>query len=193
MSERRLLPQAGLLLLMLFQVLACESGSSNTQTKEPAAEANQEIVQDTKTQKGADFLLDAYSYGLMLSQYSKLAVEKAQTPAVKSIAEQSGAWYENLNKEIKQLAAQHALTLPATPGSDVQSFVEELKALPPDAFEQRYLEVVQEIHQKTISLYTGAAGKATDTQLQQWATQKVPELEAHAQAVQELLKQLKAQ
>lgn len=173
--------------------IACDRGSSNTQTKEPAVETNPETTPDQNKQQDSDFLLDAYSYGLMLVRYSKLATEKASTPAVKSFAEQSAGWHEDLNKEIAQMASRENITLPDSTGSDVEDYSKELETLPAADFERRYLEVLQQIQQKTISLYTSTAENAADTTVRNWATQKAPDLEAHAQAVQELTDQLKAQ
>lgn len=178
---------------LLCLAAACDRGSSNTQTKEPAQEASPETAPDQSRQQYSDFLLDAYSYGLMQVRYSQLATEKASTPAVKSFAGQSANWHEALNEELAQMAAGENVSLPDTTGSDVEDYSEELAALPAADFELRYLEVLQQIQQKTISLYTSTAETAADTTLRSWATQKVPDLEAHKQAVEELTDQLKAQ
>lgn len=178
---------------LLCLAASCDRGSSNTQTKEPAVEASPEATPDQHKQQDSDFLLDAYSYGLMLRRYNSLATEKASTPAVKSFAEQSASWHEELNKELAQMAARDSITLPEAPGSDVEDYSKELAALPAADFELRYLEVLQQIQQKTISLYTSTAETAADTTLRKWATQKAPDLEAHTKAVEELTDQLKAQ
>lgn len=181
------------LITALLSFAACERGSNNHQTKELAVEENKPTTEGWGSAQDASFLLEAYSYGLMIIQYSELAQQKAQTPALKSFAEQSANWHQKMNKDVAQQAAKKEVALPKAGGDDVQKFINELSALPADKFEQRYLQALHEIQRKMIKQYELAAEGALDQDLRTWANQTLPYLQGHAQAVDELSSQLKNQ
>lgn len=167
-------------------LISCERGSSNTQTKEKAIQHNEASAQGWDAKQDATFLVEAYSYGIMLMQYSELALLKAQTPALKSFVEQSATWHKKLNDEIKQIAAQKEVELPEVPGDDVQRYMDKLSALPPAEFEPQYLKVISDIQRNMISQYETASDEAMDMNTRNWAAQTLPYMQAHAQAVEEL-------
>ena len=176
--------------IVLFMGIACDRGSNNTATKEQVSEESKAATQNLDATKDSGFMLDAYSYGLMIVQYSELAAEKSQRKAVVSFAEQSASWHKALNQEIKNFADQQRISLPEVAGDDVHTYTEELNALPPDQLDARYLQVLQEIQKKMIGRYERAAEGAGSEELRSWATQKLSDLQAHAQAVQELSTQV---
>ncbi|EMR00988.1 DUF4142 domain-containing protein [Cesiribacter andamanensis] len=176
-----LLPALGLLLLC-----ACGNGSSNQQTLEPVQQTTDQLQENLE----ANFLLDSYSYGLMLVHYSELAAQKASTPTVKSFAESSLAYHQKLNEEVEHLAAARKLALPQTPGEDVQAYRQELAELPAEAFEIRYLEVLRDIQTKMIGRYEQATSGSLEEYLHNWSMNTLPNLRAHAQTVTDLLEQL---
>jgi putative membrane protein len=165
---------------------ACKEGTSNQQTLEPVLQSNEQLLENRE----ASFLLDSYSYGLILEQYTELAAKKAATPTVKSFAESSLTYYRKLKQELAGLAAARQLTLPEQPGQDVQDYTQELAELPAADFEKRYLQVLSDVQTKIIARYETAAEGELDTHLTDWSLQTLPQLRAHAQAVTELLKQL---
>lgn len=171
-------------------LISCESGSSNTQTKEKALQRNETAAEGWDAKQEATFLVEAYSYGLMLSQYNELALLKAQTPALKSFVEQSATWHKKLNDEIKQMAVQKEVELPEVPGDDVQRYMDKLSALPPAKFEPQYLKVISDIQRNMISQYETASDEAMDMNTRNWAAQTLPYMQAHAQAVDELMDNL---
>lgn len=164
----------------------CGEGSSNQQTLEPVLQTNDQLLDNME----ADFLLDSYSYGLMIVHYSELAAQQAQTPTVKNFAESSLSYHRKLNKEVADLAAARQVKLPDTPGEDVQAYKKELAGLSPREFERRYLQVLGDVQAKMISRYEAAEKGGLDAHLHDWSLQTLPQLRAHAQAVSELSKQL---
>ena len=98
-----------------------------------------------------------------------------------------------MNEDVAQWAAKKEVALPETGGDDVQKFMDELRALPADKFEQRYLKAIHDIQQKMIKQYELTAEGALEQDIRNWATQILPYLQGHAQAVDELSNQLKNQ
>lgn len=186
---------------LLFQLLvSCSSGSDNTQTKELVIDDQNRSTQSSTAVADSAFLLDAYSYGVMLVQYSELAMLQSQRKDVTSFAEQSASWHKSLNQEIKKVADQQELTLPEVAGDNVHQYMSELRELPADRFDTRYLQVLQEIQGKMIKAYeqqsvaladTAAIENSANPGLQRLISEKLPDLHAHAQAVKELASQVK--
>lgn len=176
--------------LMLVLPTACDRGSSNQQTKDQRTEETGPAPQaeptpaDTATNNG--FLLEAYSYGLMIVHYSELAVQKSERKAVTSFAEQSASWHKDLNRELHQMAEQKKVSLPREAGQDVAEYTKELRELPANRFDERYLQVLRDIQRQMISEWEKASADTQQPELQHLAKQKLPDLHAHAQAVQDL-------
>ncbi|WP_225000188.1 DUF4142 domain-containing protein [Cesiribacter sp. SM1] len=169
---------------------SCDRGSSNTQTKEKALQLSEASSESWDARQDAAFLIDAYSYGMMIIRYSELALQKAQSPAARSFAEQSAAWHKKLNNQIKQMAQQKEVVLPNTEGQDVQSYHDKLKQLSSPQFEKEYLQVLSDIQRKMIHQYEIASDEALDMNMRNWASQTLPYMQAHAQAVNDLQDQL---
>lgn len=183
--------KSGVAGLLLLAAVACERGSNNTQTKEMAKEEKATVPQETDaTKNDAPFLMDAYSYGVMIVEYSELAARNSKRKAVVSFAQKSAEWHKSLNQEIKKFARQQNVTLSEVAGDNVQTYMNELRELPADRFDARYLQVLKEIQTKMITQYETAAEGAADPELQSMLSQKLPDLHAHAQAVQDLADQI---
>jgi putative membrane protein len=181
----------GLLCTALAVSLAsCDRGSSNTQTKERALQLSEASSESWDARQDAAFLIDAYSYGLMIIRYSELAFEKAQSPAAKSFAEQSASWHKKLNNEIEQMAQHKEVVLPDAEGEDVQHYFDKLNKLSSAQFEKEYLQVLSDIQDNMIKQYQIASDEALDMNMRNWASQTLPYMQAHAQAVSELMDQL---
>lgn len=179
---------------MAVSLASCDSrGSSNSETKENALRLSEASSDSWDAQQDAAFLIEAYSYGLMIVRYSELALTKAQTPSAKSFAEQSAAWHRKLNSEIEQLASHKEVVLPQTGGEDVQRYLKQLNQLDAPEFEQKYLQLLGDIQSRMIPQYEVATDEAMDMNLRNWASQNLPYMEAHSQAVEELLEQLNDQ
>lgn len=190
---------SGLLCIVCLLLAACGRGSDNSQTKELATEEKTPVAQQSTAAADSTFLLDAYSYGIMLVQYNELAVLQAQRKDVKSFAEQSASWHKALSQELSKFADQQGLSMPKVAGENVHQYMNELRELPADRFEARYLQVLQEIQAKMIRVYeqqeaaleAAATDNTANPELQRHVSEKLPDLHAHAQAVKELASQVK--
>ncbi|AHM61304.1 outer membrane protein [Flammeovirgaceae bacterium 311] len=169
---------------------SCDSGSSNEQTKETALRLSEASAESWDARQDAAFLIEAYSYGLMIVRYSELALEKAQSPTAKSFAEQSATWHKKLNNEIEQMALHKEVALPDAEGANVQRYLEKLNKFSSPRFEQEYLLVLSDIQSNMMHQYEIASDEAMDMNMRNWASQTLPYMQAHAQAVNELQDQL---
>ena len=182
------------LLVLLFAFFsACnQEGASNEDTEEPAEEFTEERVEefDWVEKDDAEFLVEVYSFNIMINRYSTLAVQKASTPALRDFATKSALFHENLNNEIENMAASKVIVLPETVGEDVQDYLAELEEKEGPAFDEAYLDVLHSIQDKVINNYEEAAREGNDGSLRAWASGTLPNLKAHAVTVEELKERL---
>jgi putative membrane protein len=172
--------------------IACsQEGAGNEETKAPVAEANEALVEDrSRLEEDAAFLVEVYSYNLMISDYGEQAKQKASTPALQDFATHSILFHEKLNKEIADMAAAKGITLPAGIGKDVQQHIEKLKGKEAKAFDKAYLNVLAKIQDDLVSKYEEVAGGAYDEDFKNWASHTLPSIKAHALTTEELEKKV---
>lgn len=169
--------------------VACnQEGASNQDTKEPAVTVNEELVEAHSwlEEEDAAFLVDVYSYNLMIIQYGELAQGQAGAPALQDFATRSVIFHQKLNEEIEGMAGAKTIALPAEVGENVKQYVQELKGKDGDAFDEAYVNVLGDIKDKTVKLYEEAADNAYDMNLRNWASRTLPTIKAHALTVEEL-------
>lgn len=174
---------------ILGLTMACnQEGASNEDTKEPAEEVNEELVEAHSwlEEEDAAFLVDVYSYNLMIIRYSELAMQEAGTPALQDFATRSVLFHQKLNEEIEGMARTKTIALPAQVGENVEHFVQELKGKEGDAFDEAYVNVLGDIQDKKVNQYEEAADDAYDMNLRNWASRTLPTIKAHALTVEEL-------
>ncbi|UYZ62056.1 DUF4142 domain-containing protein [Hymenobacter weizhouensis] len=183
----------GLLLLPLL--VACSGGESN---KDPVAEAKfqnekrigeQDITE--KQQRDAEFVVNAASRGMLLLEISQIALRKATSPAVKTLAQTIVSQHTGLQQEVKTLAAQKSIVLPSALGKDQGEQAGELTALNGPAFDTRYLEQLEKLHEQSIDDYDDMSEDAYDGDIRALAARQLAQLKQHLEAAEQVQDQLK--
>lgn len=182
-------------LLFLFVALlsACgQEGTSAEETEEPAEELNEEMAEGHAwvEEDDAEFMVEAYSYNLMITRYSELAAQKATTPALQDFATRAVQFHSNLNDEIEAMAAEKVIALPTGVGENVQEKLVDLQEKEGQEFDEAYTEVLDNIQDKMIDEYEEAAEDASDMNLRNWASSTLPNLKAHELTTEELEEQV---
>lgn len=175
-----------LLAFLLCMATACNQGASNDETKEPAEEVNEELEVMKAPEEDAEFLVDAYSYNIMMVRYGQEAMQNASTPALQDFANQSVQYHQDLSKEIEQLASERNVALPAVVGEDVEERARQLRDKEGKEFDEAYINVLNDIQDKMIGQFEDAAEGAEDTEIRNWASQTLPDIRAHEQSVEDL-------
>lgn len=125
------------------------------------------------------FLYRAFQDGEAELRLSNLALLKSSNDAVKAFAQRMIDDHIKANDNITQLAQQRNLPLP-TEMSPVQSLVfVELMRLPASQFDAVYIAYSEESHRQDVKLFTQQAGQGTDPDLQAFAQNTLPTLNAH--------------
>lgn len=181
--------------LLLICLVACSSPESN---KDPVFEAkfqNEKRIGEeaiTKRQiRDAEYVVDAASRKMLLLEISQLAARKAAAPDTRYTAQNVTAQATTLLGNLKTLAQQKSITLPAGLGEAQGKQAGELTALNGAAFDQKYQEIVSAVLDTDEDAAEDIRDDAYDADLRTTAAQHVTVLQDLARALDALHDKLK--
>lgn len=109
----------------------------------------------------------------------QLAAEHAQSPDVKTFAEQMVRDHGAANEELKALATDKQVTLPTALDKRHKDLVDRLARLDGTRFDREYTNAMVSGHKDAITLFERAATKADDKDLRAWSDKTLPTLKHH--------------
>src|SRR5712671_3944361 len=139
----------------------------------------------------ADFVNKAAQGGLAEVQLGQMVAQKAQNQAVKDFAQRMVDDHSKANDQVKQLASQKGITLPADVDSSDKQFQDQLSSASGAKFDKMYMDHMVQDHKKDVSEFQSEATKAADPDVKNFAQQTLPTLQDHLQQAQTTDKQLK--
>ena len=134
------------------------------------------------------FMAQAVKRAMYDLEVSRLAVDRAIDPRVRSYAQQLATYSVQANSELGHLMRARGVARPATLPADKATKLHRLAALRPSPdFDLGYVRVVGiEDHQATIAMYERARREATDPDLQAWIDKTLPLLRNQLAAARSL-------
>jgi putative membrane protein len=144
----------------------------------PAIEAQGLSAQDRM------FMENAAKGGMQEVHMGRLGIERGQSEAVKGLCQRLINDHNTANKDLEALAKQKGVTLPADDAKVVSSIPLATKS--GSDFDQEFVKMIVEDHQKDIAAFEKEASSGSDPDLKNWASKALPTLRAHlteAQAI----------
>ncbi len=132
------------------------------------------------------FMKEAAQGGQAEVQIGRLAAQKGQSQDVRQFGQKLVQDHSKANQELKLLAAQKSVTLPADIPTDHQSAIEHLKSLEGAAFDAAFKKHMVEDHEKDIQKFQTAAQTAADSDVKAFAQKTLPVLQQHLKMAQDL-------
>lgn len=174
-------------LALVFSTVACSPGNlSYTE----AQERNLKKL-DTEAQRtDAQFLVDAANYNLLFNALSTRAAERGYARVVVDFAQQSLTDHQRMNDDIKKLAKDKKIAIPATMSERYQQMLNELATVDKRRFDKTYLNTAETVHERAIRLFEDAALNANDSNIRAFAAAKLDMIRSHARKADELENQL---
>jgi putative membrane protein len=126
-----------------------------------------------------DFLNDAASGGLMEVELGRYAASHAASPEVKRFGQHMVDDHSKANEELKRVAAQESVQLPATPKPEHQERVSRLTKLQGAAFDRAYMDAMVKDHEEDVAKFRDVSRSADDPQVKAFAAKTLPTLEKH--------------
>jgi len=128
---------------------------------------------------------------MMEVQLGKLAQEKAQSKSVKDFGTMMVEDHTKANDELKTLAAQKNITLPATLSDKNQKHVDDLNSKTGKDFDKAYMDLMVDDHKEDVDKFKDASQNVPDSTIKGFAAKTLPVLQKHLDAAQAIHKNLK--
>jgi putative membrane protein len=162
--------------------------TSTTTTTNTANDANPNTAATVVTdEKSSNFLTKAANSGMAEVQLAKLAQQKATIDAVKNFAAMLERDHSAANNQVKNLAGQRNVALPASPSEDKQKMYTDMEKMTGKGFDKEYISMMVKSHNDGINLFEDTRSNASDIDVKNFADKTLPTLKMHldsAKAIQ---------
>jgi putative membrane protein len=148
------------------------------------------MAQGTLDDKTHDFMNEAAMGGMAEVELGKLAQEKARSQRVKNFGEMMVRDHSAANDDLKAIARQKNVTLPADLGKHKDHYNDMSKKTGAD-FDKAYMKMMVDDHQDDIDAFEKIANNGTDPDVKTFASQKLPTLRKHLDSAKAINQSLK--
>jgi putative membrane protein len=184
--------------LLAFPValIACNNQGSDSVAK---ADSANEAKSDSSTANGAmlgvteataSFMTGVADVGMTEVKLGQLAQEKASDASVKSFGQMMINDHSAAGEELKSLAAQKNVTLPATMGADHQKKYDDLNKKSGKDFDKAYINAMVDGHQSAVNDFEKNKDNS-DADVKAWVNKTLPTLQMHLDSAKAIKKALK--
>lgn len=161
--------------------------NANTSTNANATARTSPVTAPTQ-RSDTGFVNTVAMDGLAEVELGHLAMQKAKNPQVKQFAQRMVADHSKANAELKQLASNKNITLPAEPNAQQKADKDRLSKLSGPEFDREYMSLMSTAHDKAVAAFEDEARGGNEADVKAWATKTLPTLKEH----QTLAKQIAA-
>lgn len=134
---------------------------------------------DTSMTDDRKFVLDAASGGMMEVELGRMATTNAASSKVKDFGRMMVTDHSKANTELKAVAAQKNITLPATPAEEQQKHIDDLKTKKGADFDKAYVDMMVDDHKEDISKFEDETKTGNDADVKAFAAKTLPVLNKH--------------
>jgi putative membrane protein len=138
-----------------------------------------------------DFMTKALQGSRLQVALGREATAQAASPDVKAFGERMITDHGKATDELKQLAAQKRVDLPAALDDSKESKVEKMAKLNGNAFDKEYVGAMVSDQEDDVSDFRRAATDAKDPDLKAWANRQLPVLEHHLAMAKDMKQKVK--
>lgn len=159
-------------------LVACNNNKPKD-SEEVAEEQNDQRFEEKKSEKDAQFLVDAAVISMEEIELGKLALAKSMDADVKGLAKMMVDEHEKALTDEKGLASSKSVTLPASMPDDVQKAYDDLNQKKGWDFDEAYSDKMVKGHEDAIKKFEKYAEDADDADVRNWASNMLPNLRNH--------------
>jgi len=131
------------------------------------------------------FATTAADAGFTEIHLAELATKKTTNESIRQFAEMMMKDHSAANEELKKIAADKGIELP-TACLTCDATYRTLHDLDTDEFNERYVQMMVDDHERVVKLFSLEATKGEDADLKAWASEKLPLLKHHLSMAQKL-------
>lgn len=195
-------------LLLAGGVIACDPSGHNSNNQYQEGEnksTKSDLVTKVRTDDGierneeavkrgdvhtadANFLSDAANGGILEVELGKLAVQKASSPQVKEFAQMMVNDHTKANNELKALADQLEIRIPASLSDQNRMKIEAITKNDGKDFDRQYMMAMVKDHKVTTEIFQSEAHDGYDSLVKAYASKTLPVLMHHREMAEKLSK-----
>lgn len=139
------------------------------------------------------FMNDAAPGGMAEVELGRLAVKQAASEDVKAFAERMIADHSKAGDELKALAQQKKVLLPAEINPSHKEMIAKLSKLKGADFDHEYVTAMVADHEKDVAAFENALKTGADADVKAFAAKTLPTLKAHLQTIRGIAAKLGVQ
>ena len=161
--------------------------SNNNPGRSPNSPAGGETSPNSLSSRDRTFVMQAGQLSMMEVELGRLAVQRGSSAGVKQYGQQMVDEHTRANQELMQLAMQKQVELPTEMSTQNTALRDRLSGLSGRSFDTAYKQAMIDSHNQAIALFQAQSQQGQDPELKAWATQKLPNLQAHLKMVNQML------
>ncbi|MEG4234067.1 DUF4142 domain-containing protein [Microcoleus sp. Pol11C3] len=161
--------------------------SNNNPGRSPNSPAGGETSPNSLSSRDRAFVMQAGQLSMLEVELGRLAVQRGSSAGVKQYGQEMVDEHTRANQELMQLVMQKQVELPTEMSTQNTAFMERLSGLSGTSFDRAYKQAMIESHNQAIALFQAQSQQGQDPELKAWATQKLPNLQAHLKMVNQML------
>jgi len=131
-------------------------------------------------------MITAAQGGMAEVHLAQLAQQKASSNAVKQYANMLEEDHTKANNELRQVAQQKGVDLPADLDPKHQAEMQRLQGLSGDQFDRAYIKMMVQDHKKDVKEFQRQSERGMDSDVKAFASKTLPTLQKHLTEVQQL-------
>ena len=131
-----------------------------------------------------DFLKKAADGNMAEVDAGKMGEEKATSADVKRFASMMVNDHTGANGEVKRLAGERNIDLPATASEDKKQKAAKVAGKKGKDFDKAYMDMMVDDHKSTITLFEKAQSDSKDEQVKTFISNTLPKLKMHLDSAQ---------
>jgi putative membrane protein len=172
------------------------SGGANTNASATGANRNGSASNsnaatgagDTSALSSADreFMMKAAVGGMAEVELGRMAVQKGANSDVKTFGKRMVDDHSRANEELKQLASQKGVTLPADLDAKNKETMDRLSKLSGAAFDSAYVSEMVKDHIEDIAEFEKETNEGQNSDVKAWAAKTLPMLREHLQMIRDI-------
>jgi putative membrane protein len=175
---------------LFISFTACESKKEND-SQEVAEEQNEENLEGD-AEDAAEVVTEIADGGMYEVQLATMALTKATSARVKEFAQMMVDDHTKANNELKAMASRKNIILPDVMSEKTQKKYYDLEQKEKgNEFDKKFIDQMVKDHKEDIDSFEDLAEETKDSELQTWASGKLPALKHHLEEAQRIQEELK--
>lgn len=158
------------------------SDSTSSMTKADSnlvAASSSDVSNDIK-----DFSKEAAQGGMMEVKLGKIAMKNGKSQAVKDFGKMMVDDHTKINDQLKKLASNKNIDLPATVSDAQQKEIDKLSNESGSAFDKDYVKMMTKDHKEDIEAFKKEGDRASDSDYKSFISKTLPTLQKHLDAIE---------